>query len=264
MRISVVVPVRNEAENIGPLLSEISKALAGISFEVIFVDDSTDDTPGIIREEAARSRAPVRMEHREGQSGLASAVLRGFELAAGDFVAVMDADLQHPPAMLRSMYGAMLHGADLCLPSRRIPGGGDPGLKGFRKLVSSAAAWMGKIMVARLRPLSDPTGGLFMVRRPLLEGAGMKPIGWKILAEVAAVCPCEKVIEIPYVFQKRNSGTSKISLKVTLEYIGQLFSLLTRARKGSRFRVERWSDQQVAESLEELKGAQNHEEGVSR
>ncbi|QAT51234.1 polyprenol monophosphomannose synthase [Caproiciproducens sp. NJN-50] len=261
---SVVVPVRNEAENIAPLLSEISKALEGISFEVIFVDDSTDGTPEIIQKEAMRSRAPVRMEHREGQSGLSSAVLRGFELAEGDFVAVMDADLQHPPTMLRSMYCAMLHGADLCLPSRRIPGGGDPGLKGSRKFVSSTAAWMGKVMVARLRPLSDPTGGLFMVRRPLLEGAGLKPIGWKILAEVAAVCPCEKIIEIPYVFQKRNSGTSKISLKVTLEYIGQLVSLLTRARKGGRFRVERWSEQQVTESLEELKGAQNSEEEVSR
>lgn len=253
-QISVVVPVRNEAENIRPLLSGIAEALADIPYEVVFVDDSTDNTPDIIRDAASKSSAVIKLEHREGQSGLSSAVMRGFQLAEGDFIAVMDADLQHPPSLLRSMYCAMLCGADLCLPSRRIPGGSDGGLKGIRGLISVSAANMGKLMVARLRPLSDPTGGLFMVRRELLRNAKIKPMGWKIMAEVVSVCPCKRIIEIPYAFQQRNSGKSKISIKVTLEYVRQLFSLLARQQKG-RIQVERWAPQQISDSLLKMEGA---------
>jgi dolichol-phosphate mannosyltransferase len=254
MEISVVVPTRNEADNIRPLLRGIANALTGISYEVVFVDDSTDGTPEIIRRAAAETPVSVRLEHRENGNGLSSAVIRGFELAKGRFLAVMDADLQHPPEMLRRMYAAMLSGADLCAPSRFIPGGDDGGLRGYRKFVSASARWMGKFFISRIRRMSDPTGGLFMVRRGLLDGAAFKPIGWKILIEVAAVCPCCKIIEIPYAFQSRNSGESKISLKITMEYVKQLFSLLRRKQKYSTVEVERWDEEQVEKSLKELEG----------
>ena len=105
-RISVVVPTYNEAENVGNLVNQIDYALKGIDYEVIFVDDSTDDTVDAIK--AVMAENPhVRMEHRETEKGLATAVLKGFSLADGDYIAVMDADLQHPPAILRSMYAVM-------------------------------------------------------------------------------------------------------------------------------------------------------------
>ncbi|OCN00282.1 glycosyl transferase [Clostridium sp. W14A] len=252
MEISVVIPVRNEAGNIMPLLLEISKALRGISYEVIFVDDSTDETPDVIQKAVLQSAAPITLEHREGQSGLSSAVIRGFSLAKGEFVAVMDADLQHPPSVLRSMYCAMLEGADMCIPSRFIPGGKDGGLKGLRGLISATARWMGKLIVKKLRPLSDPTSGLFMVRRKLLLGADLRPIGWKIMAEVTAVCPCYHIIEIPYAFQSRNSGKSKISMKVTMQYIKQLFSLVFRQQNEKRVSVNHWTTDRVDYCLEEL------------
>jgi len=254
MKISIVAPVRNEEENIPILLQKIADALWGISYEVVFVDDSTDATPVIIQKATLQSLAPIKMEHREGKKGLASAVLRGFQLAEGEYIAVMDADLQHPPFMLRNMYCAMLHGADLCLPSRFIADGGDGGLKGYRRIVSAVARILGKIIIGRLRPLSDPTGGLFMVRRELLQGAELKPIGWKILAEVMTVCPCVHIIEIPYVFQRRNSGESKLSIRVTLEYLRQLLSLLKRENKSRNIEVERWTGTQSLNNLNELEG----------
>ena len=122
-------------------------------------------------------------------------------MADGDFLACMDADLQHPPAILRPMYAAMLSGADICIPSRLIRGGSDGGLNPARKLVSGTARWMGKIALPSLRNISDPTSGLFMFRKEMLEGADLQPIGWKIMVEGLAMCKYSLVVEIPYEFQ---------------------------------------------------------------
>ena len=149
-KISVVVPTYNESENVGNLTNQIDYALRGIDYEVIFVDDSTDNTPDAIKK-VMEENPNVRMEHRETEKGLATAVLEGFKLAKGDYIAVMDADLQHPPAILRSMYAVMETAVDFCVPSRFIPGGCDGGLGPYRKLVSGVARYIGKIMLPSLR-----------------------------------------------------------------------------------------------------------------
>ena len=91
--LSIVIPTYNEKDNIAPLLERIHGALPGIEHEVIFVDDSKDETPAVI-EEIAKSDSTVVLHHRENEKGLATAVVKGFSLAKGDFVACMDADLQ--------------------------------------------------------------------------------------------------------------------------------------------------------------------------
>ena len=126
--LSVVVPTFNEGKNIRNLVTQIDDALKGIPYEIVFVDDSKDDTPQVIME-VAKDFPAVRMEHRTGETGLATAVLKGFSLAKGEYMACMDADLQHPPIVLKYMYKAMESGADFCIPSRLIPGGDDGGLK---------------------------------------------------------------------------------------------------------------------------------------
>ena len=252
MLLSIVVPVYNEAGNINLLLERIDRALKGVNYEVIFIDDSTDETPMIIQEVAAKSPVRIVLEHRENKKGLATAVLRGFRLAKGDFIAVMDADLQHPPEILRSMYCAMLSEADVCIPSRFIAGGNDGGLNIYRKFVSAAARSIGKLIIYNLRHISDPTSGLFMLKRNILSGAELKPIGWKICIEVMAVCSYSKVIEIPYIFAERNQGESKLSVKVTLEYIKQLFMLLPRMRKNKNMQVDTWNNAKLEKQLKEL------------
>ena len=104
--LSVVVPTFNEGKNIRNLVTQIDDALKGIDYEILFVDDSKDNTPEVIME-VAKDFPQVRMEHRTGETGLATAVLRGFELAKGDYMACMDADLKHPPGVLKYMYKAM-------------------------------------------------------------------------------------------------------------------------------------------------------------
>ncbi len=251
-RISIVVPTYNEAENVGNLVNQIDYALRGIDYEVIFVDDSTDDTPDAIRKVMAEN-PNVRMEHRDTEKGLATAVIKGFELAGGDYIAVMDADLQHPPAILRSMYAVMETGVDFCVPSRFIPGGSDGGLGPYRKLVSGVARYIGKIALPSLRKITDPTSGLFMFRRAVIEGADLRPIGWKIMVEVLAMGTYKSVVEIPYKFQARPAGESKLSSKVTIEYLKQVAQLMRRGRKQSQVTVSRWSVEKLKHELENIK-----------
>ena len=117
--LSVVVPTFNEGKNIRNLVTQIDDALKGIDYEILFVDDSKDNTPDVIRE-VAKDFPQIRLEHRTGETGLATAVLKGFELAKGEYMACMDADLQHPPivlnicirlwkAVLISVYQAVLY-----------------------------------------------------------------------------------------------------------------------------------------------------------
>ncbi len=250
--ISIVVPTYNEKDNIRPLLTRIDGALPGIDYEVIFVDDSKDETPQVI-EEIAKENSHVVLHHRENEKGLATAVVKGFQLAKGDFVACMDADLQHPPEVLLDMYAAMLAHADMAIPSRFIPGGSDGGLNLFRKIISGSARYIGKILLPCLRNVTDPTSGLFMVRRELLEGADLNPIGWKIMIEVLAMCPIKKVLETPYAFHDRESGESKLSFKVTEEYIKQVFHLMTYAtNRGKDMVVARWSPKKLEERKKAL------------
>ena len=242
-----MVPTYNEAENVGNLVNQIDYALRGIEYEVIFVDDSTDDTPEAIKR-TMDENGNVRMEHRDTEKGLATAVLKGFSLADGDYIAVMDADLQHPPAILRSMYAVMETGADFCVPSRFIPGGNDGGLGPYRKLVSGVARYIGKILLPSLRRITDPTSGLFMFRRSVIEGADLRPIGWKIMVEVLAMGTYKTVVEIPYKFQASPAGESKLSSKV--KQIGQL---MKRGKKQSDVTVTRWSAEKLKSELEKIK-----------
>jgi dolichol-phosphate mannosyltransferase len=239
-KVSVVVPTFNESKNILNLVTQVNDALKNVDYEIIFVDDSKDNTPDVIRD-VAKDFPQVRLEHREGESGLATAVLKGFELAEGDYLACMDADLQHPPIVLKYMYKAMEAGADFCIPSRLIPGGDDGGLNWYRKFVSWTARKMGQIALPCIRQISDPTSGLFMFRKECIKDADLQPIGWKIMIEVLAMGSYKKVIEIPYKFQQRTEGESKLSKKVTMEYIEQLKNLKKRYNKENHYTVEKWS-----------------------
>lgn len=242
--LSIVIPTRNERDNVCELCERIEHTLATCEFEIIFVDDSTDDTPVVLAALAAEHTC-VAFEHRTNASGLSSAVVRGFELAHGDAIAVMDGDLQHPPELLLPMYHLVQDRADICITSRFIPGGSDGGLNAFRKLVSWTARMMGKVMLHNVRSLSDPTTGFFAFRATLLEGARVEALGWKILIELLAVCRYQHIVEVPMRFHARLHGSTKLSVKPTLEYLEQLVLLRRRAVK-NEVSVERISPDDLA------------------
>ena len=249
-QLSVVVPTYNESRNIYDLFERTDAALAGIDYELIFVDDSKDDTPQVI-ERLCGEHSNVSMKHRTDEKGLATAVLCGFSMAKGEYIAVMDADLQHTPEILRAMFAVVSSGYDVCIPSRFIKGGGDGGLNMWRKFVSWSARMMGKILLSSLRKVSDPTSGLFMFKRGVIDGADLQPIGWKIMIEVVAMGSFSTLCEIPYVFCERNAGESKLDSKVTMEYIQQLFGLLKREKK-KKIAVSRFSQEETEQYLQKL------------
>jgi dolichol-phosphate mannosyltransferase len=203
-------------------------------YEIIFVDDSTDDTPEKLKS-LTKMDPHVRYEHRINERGLGTAVVRGFELAQGDNITVMDADMQHPPEMLLLMLKEIGLGADIVIPSRFIPGGNDGGLNIFRKLISATARYMGKIALKSLRPINDPTSGYFMFRKSVIKGVDLKPIGWKILIEILARGNYEKVTEIPYRFHARAAGESKMSVQEQWNYVRHLINLVKNSPQDRRF-----------------------------
>lgn len=244
-KLSIVVPSYNESGNVANLVEQVDAALGTIEHEIIFVDDSTDNTPEVI-EGIMKNNSNVRLEHRTDEKGLATAVLKGFSLAEGDYIAVMDADLQHPPAIMKSMYAVLETGVDFCVPSRFVRGGSDGGLNLYRKIVSGTARYIGKILLPCLHKISDPTSGLFMFKKEVIDGADMRPIGWKILIEVLATGTFKSVVEIPYKFQDRTAGESKLTTKVTMEYLKQVFELMGRGKKQRDMVVTVWTPERLA------------------
>jgi dolichol-phosphate mannosyltransferase len=232
--LSIVIPTFNERENVFLIAERIRNVMADDLYEIIFVDDSNDDTPEKL-ELLTQMDPHVRYEHRINERGLGTAVVRGFELTQGDKIIVMDADLQHPPEMLVPMLAEIESGADVVIPSRFVPGGDDGGLNMARKLISATARYMGKIMLKALRPINDPTSGYFMFRKSVISGVELKPIGWKILIEVLVRGNYEKVVEIPYRFHARAAGESKMSLKEQWNYVRHLINLAKDSPQDRRF-----------------------------
>ncbi len=227
VELSVIVPTRNEAENIPRLLARIDNAVRGIPYEVIVVDDSDDTTPEVVERERVVGR-PVRLIHREGAEragGLSSAVVAGIRAARGQYLASLDADLQHPPERLPELV-AKLADADVVVASRYIPGGSPGGLDGpVRRVGSVGAKVLAQILVPNARLSTDPLGGFFAVRRTAIDGAALRPIGFKILLEVLARGRVRRVAEVPYTFEQRQAGQSKASfgqMKLYLRHLGRL------------------------------------------
>ncbi len=235
--LSVVVPTYNEAENIPELLRRIKDSLKGIDYEVVIVDDdSPDGTARVAEEEARKLGVPVRVIVRKGEKGLATAVVRGFREARGEYLVVLDADLQHPPELIpRMLEKALETGADVVVASRFVPGGGCDGLPPHRKLVSFGAKVLAYILVPRSRHVRDPMSGFFLVHRRVLEGVDLSPIGYKILLEILAKGRYAKVVEVPYRFEERKRGESKLGWKQILDYLRHVLKLFRETGEHVRF-----------------------------
>lgn len=227
--LSLVIPTCNERENIAPLLDALRHTLEGIAWEAVFVDDSTDGTDAVIARQS-ESDPRVRLLRRSAnRGGLAGAVVEGFAQAHGAYICVLDADLQHPPAKVVELL-AQARGthADVVIASRYIRGGNAGGLDGpLRQAVSRGLRLLARAAFPlRLRGVSDPLGGFFLVRRSLIAGAALRPMGYKILLEVLVRCHPRRVREVPYRFQPRRHGRSKASMREGLRFVGHLATLL--------------------------------------
>ncbi|TAL44332.1 MAG: glycosyltransferase family 2 protein [Salinibacterium sp.] len=222
--VSIIVPTYNEAPNIAELVSRIERAMHD-PFEIIFVDDSTDDTAHQIEHAALSARMPVRLIRRtHPHGGLAGAVTEGLAAATSKWCVVMDGDLQHPPeAIPVLLQRAADTRADVVVGSRHVPGGSSTGLSGpLRRAISEASTVVTRAMFpTRLRDCADPMSGFFAVRREAVDLSLLKPRGFKILLEIL-VRNRLTVAEAPFTFGERHAGQSKASLREGFWFLWQL------------------------------------------
>lgn len=235
MDLSIIIPTFNEKNNVRLITERIIHILNRENFlyEIVFVDDSLDDTP-LILEQLCHEVSCVKYLHRENERGLASAVVEGIFHSQGTEIIVMDADLQHPPELIPLMC-KRLSQADIVIPSRFVPGGSDGGLNLFRKLVSGIARKIGCTFIKKLRPISDSTSGYFAFKRSVIKEADLDPIGWKILIEILVKGKYVTVHEIPYSFIARKAGESKMNIKEQYNYLKHIARLVSNSPEDYKF-----------------------------
>jgi dolichol-phosphate mannosyltransferase len=232
--ISIIIPTYNEKDNVLPLIEKLHSVLSGYNYEVVFVDDnSRDGTIALV--EALSKKYPVKIIVRKDVKGLATAVVEGFKHAAGQLFVVMDADLQHPPELIPNLLQALNNGADIAIASRYITGGGMQNWSTTRKIISKGAIILSHILLPASRAVKDITSGFFAVKREVVEGAQLKPIGWKILLEILYMGKYQKVVEVPFIFALRTKGTSKLNSRQQIEYLKHIWNLMRRKGEHWRF-----------------------------
>jgi dolichol-phosphate mannosyltransferase len=230
MKLSVISPTYNEAENVGRLIAELEKTLQSIDYEILISDDDSPDRTWARVEEIGRRNPRVRALRRTSNRGLGPSVVDGFSSASGDAVACIDADLQHDPTILPQMLKELESGADLVVATRYMPGGGTANWGLIRRLGSWGCTKLAQVLLGV--KLRDPMSGYFMMRRDdfLRVRDRLNARGFKILLEIAAHMHPERLGEVPYTFGPRAQGESKLSNKIVLAYLSQVWRLYRQPR----------------------------------
>ena len=227
--ISLVIPTYQEADVIEATVRRAAAALArtGEEYELIVVDDSGPGDQTAARAEALAPEIPVRVVRRGARQGLATAVVEGWKAARGDVWGVMDADLQHPPeVVVRLMQALRRPAVDIAIASRHVKGGASLRWPRRRRAVSWASTHLAACVLPwTLARVRDPMSGMFLMRARVLEGIDLNPLGYKILLEVLGRGHWRGLAEVPYGFERRGLGHSKLGWRQSAEYLAHLLRL---------------------------------------
>ncbi len=228
--LSLVICTLNEGAAIRSVIEEITQTLAGIKHEIIVVDDNSTDATQSEVLDLAKTLPHVRLHVRLTERGLSSAAIKGWDIARGQYLGVMDGDGQHDPQAILALANMIMKGdKDLVCVSRYI-GGTDTGLSFIRDLGSKAATAATGLVLSV--PLTDPMSGCFMMTRDYYMSARPKltGVGFKILVDVAASSSIKpRFGEVKAALRQRQGGQSKLDLRVVLD-LGAL--LVEKATKG--------------------------------
>jgi dolichol-phosphate mannosyltransferase len=235
VKFSLVIPTYNERENIAVLLERLGLLLDPVlpgQYELVVVDDDSPDRTWEAAEEVAKLKPSVRVIRRTTERGLATAVVDGWKAAQGEWLGVIDADLQHPPEVLPRLLEALGKGADLAVASRHVEGGGVSDWSLSRRMLSRGAQLLGILLLpAAARAVSDPMSGYFVLRRNAVDLSELHPLGYKILLEVLAKGDFGQVAEVGYVFLERQKGGSKVTWRLYVEYLIHIWKLRVATRR---------------------------------
>lgn len=189
-------------------------------------DNSPDGTALVIGNIMMRgnTKCLVKLITRPEKRGLSSAVLDGMKQSSGKYIVVMDADLQHPPEVIPRLIQALEEGADLSVGSRRIRGGISEGLSPAREVSSLLASLLARLILPRARSVKDPVSGFFALKRSVIcdtleDRRRFVPSGYKVLLQILCRTSVRKVVEVPFIFEARRSGYSKLNSNEVIEYL---------------------------------------------
>ncbi len=229
IRLSLIIPTYKESENVRAIVKQLTQLLNVAipnEYELIIVDDDSPDLTWKVAAELMPEFPQLRVMRRQEERGLSTAVIRGWQVARGEILGVIDADLQHPPESLLQLLAEIERGADLAVGSRHVEGGGVSDWSVIRRFLSRGAQVLGLIILPGvIGRVSDPMSGYFMVRREAIAGRTLDPVGYKILIEVLGRGQIRWVAEVGYVFQERLDGESKVTWKQYIEYLQHLVKL---------------------------------------
>ena len=222
MELSIVVPTFNERSNVERLYNALSPLLSSVDWEIIFVDDDSNDQTSKYAKELSLKNPNLRCIQRIGRRGLSSACIEGILSSSAPIVAVMDADLQHDEGLIPKMLDLLNQdeSLDMVIGSRFVEGGSTGGLPESRVKISKFASWLSRLIVKQ--PLADPMSGFFMIRRHIFEKfmRQLSAKGFKILLDIISVAETEiNYRELPYEMRSRAEGESKLDSLIVWEYL---------------------------------------------
>lgn len=225
--VSIIIPTYREVDN----LEALAARLASVNFhdqpvEVLLMDDNSQDGSVELVNQLRHTYPWLRIVERHGKRDLSQSIIEGFQLARYPILITMDADLSHPPEVIPAMLAVLAHESiDMVIGSRYMNGGSsDTKWPVHRRFISRAASLPASLLL-RTR-VYDPLSGFIAFRKSLLEsGDSLSPIGWKLGLEIMIKCRCRQIREIPIHFSQRYRGSSKLSLKISFDYLRHLFHL---------------------------------------
>jgi dolichol-phosphate mannosyltransferase len=212
--VTIIVPAYNEVENVGPLLAELADKLPS-TYEVIVVDDgSTDGTHDAAVE--ARGRYPfLRVARHPTNMGKTAAIVTGMELARGEFISVLDADLQFLPEDVLAQVAKLREGFGLVTGRKQG--------RYEKRLVSSIYNGLARVMFGlRVHDIN----ALKTFRREVLDGVVLRKDWHRYMVPLAA-SRGYRIAEIPVTLRPRHAGTAKYSNPLRV-FVG-LFDLVAVA-----------------------------------
>jgi dolichol-phosphate mannosyltransferase len=230
MKVTIVAPTYNEAENVARFVNEVHAALSGIDYELLIADDNSPDGTWAIAQQLTATNPRIRVLRRTTDRGLSRAVIEGFLSSFSDCLGVIDADLQHDPAILPQMIAALDAGAEIAVGSRYVKGGGTGRWNAFRRFESWLATKLARTFLGV--ELTDPMSGYFILSRRDFNRIHkqLDSSGFKILLEIIGRLAPSRIVEVPYTFRTRIAGKSKLSSRVVLQYLVQLWKLSSVSR----------------------------------
>jgi dolichol-phosphate mannosyltransferase len=229
-QVSIIIPTYNESRNIIQILKSIGENLPrNVIAEAIVVDDNSPDSTGRIVDEYLKNVKKIAgytmdIIHRTSKNGLSSAILSGIQRAKGDTIVVMDSDFSHPPQIIPKMIESLKkYQCDLVIASRYISGGKINGWTVKRKIMSKVATLIAKKGLGV--KTKDPMSGFFAFKKNILKGINFDAIGYKILLEILVKKSEIAVKEIPYTFENRTFGSSKLDRTTITDYFKSVWKL---------------------------------------